>query len=376
MPELDLHYLKNFISEEELSEAAPRAEKAAEVLFSKSGAGAEFTGFVSLPKDYDKEEFERIKAAAEKIRSQSEVLIVIGIGGSYLGARAVIELLTSPLRNRIKTDGPEIYFAGCNLSPDYMYELGEICKEKDFSVNVISKSGTTTEPAIAFRFFRKLLAEKYGREGAKERIFCTTDRERGTLKALADSEGWETFVVPDDIGGRFSVLTPVGLLPIAAAGIDIDGLLAGAAAGAEEYSSGDFEKNAAIRYAAARNVLLEKGKTLELLVSYEPAFAQMAEWWKQLFGESEGKDGKGLSPVPRFFPPTFIPSDSSCRREKEAFLKRLSVSKRQDTAFPWSGTGKTLTGSIFSQEWTLARLTKRLGSGPLRRTPRAAFPIS
>lgn len=301
MPELDLRHLRNFISEEELSAAVPRAEEAAATLFSKSGPGSEFTGFLSLPEDYDKAEFARIKAAAEKIRSQSKVLIVIGIGGSYLGARAVIELLTSPLRNRIKSDGPEIYFAGCNLSPDYMYELSEICKDRDFSVNVISKSGTTTEPAIAFRFFRRLLAEKYGPEGARKRIFCTTDRAKGTLKALADSEGWETFVVPDDIGGRFSVLTPVGLLPIAAAGIDIDELMAGAAAGRKEYSSEDFEKNPAIRYAAVRNILLEKGKALELLVSYEPAFAQMAEWWKQLFGESEGKDCKGLFPCSAIF---------------------------------------------------------------------------
>lgn len=365
MPELDLHYLKNFISEEELSEAAPRAEKAAEVLFSKSGAGAEFTGFVSLPKDYDKEEFERIKAAAEKIRSQSEVLIVIGIGGSYLGARAVIELLTSPLRNRIKTDGPEIYFAGCNLSPDYMYELGEICKEKDFSVNVISKSGTTTEPAIAFRFFRKLLAEKYGREGAKERIFCTTDRERGTLKALADSEGWETFVVPDDIGGRFSVLTPVGLLPIAAAGIDIDGLLAGAAAGTEEYSSTDFEKNAAIRYAAARNVLLEKGKTLELLVSYEPAFAQMAEWWKQLFGESEGKDGKGLFPCSAIFSTDLHSLGQFVQEGKRSLFETVVRFEKARHSFPVERDGENLDGLDFLAGMDLGEINEKARLGTL-----------
>ena len=226
---------------------------------------------------------------------------MIGIGGSYLGARAVIELCTSPLRNRLCKNGPEIYFAGCNLSPDYMSEIAEICEEKDFSVNVISKSGTTTEPAIAFRFFRELLEKKYGKEEAKERIYCTTDKAKGTLKAVADKEGWETFVVPDDIGGRFSVLTPVGLLPIAAAGVDINELMAGAAEAKKVYENPNYSENEAMQYAAARNLLLEKGKALELLVSYEPSFTQMAEWWKQLFGESEGKDGKGIFPCSAIF---------------------------------------------------------------------------
>ena len=301
MPKLDFRYLKDFIPEEEFSAKAQKAEEAHRTLMTKSGAGNDFTGFVELPEEYDREEFSRILSAAEKIRSQSDVLIVIGIGGSYLGARAVIELASSPLRNRLCKNGPEVYFAGCNLSPDYMAEIAEICEDKDFSVNVISKSGTTTEPAIAFRYFRGLLEKKYGKKGAKERIFCTTDRARGTLKALADKEGWETFVVPDNIGGRFSVLTPVGLLPIAAAGINISELMAGAAEGAKEYANPDFSANEAMQYAAARNILLEKGKALELLVSYDPAFAQMAEWWKQLFGESEGKDGKGIFPCSAIF---------------------------------------------------------------------------
>lgn len=301
MPKLDFRYLKDFISEEEFAAKAKKAEEAHHTLMTKTGEGNDFTGFVELPEEYDREEFSRIIAAAEKIKNQSDVLIVIGIGGSYLGARAVIELATSPLRNRLRRNGPEVYFAGCNLSPDYMTEIAEICEEKDFSVNVISKSGTTTEPAIAFRFFRELLEKKYGKEEAKERIYCTTDRARGTLKALADKEGWETFVVPDDIGGRFSVLTPVGLLPIAAAGIDINELMAGAAEAKKEYEKTDFAENEAMQYAAARNILLEKGKALELLVSYEPAFAQMAEWWKQLFGESEGKDGKGIFPCSAIF---------------------------------------------------------------------------
>ena len=301
MPKVDFRYLKGFISEEEFSAKAQKAEEAHKTLMTKSGAGNDFTGFVELPEEYDREEFSRIISAAEKIRKQSDVLIVIGIGGSYLGARAVIELCTSPLRNRICKKGPEIYFAGCNLSPDYMAEIAEICEDKDFSVNVISKSGTTTEPAIAFRFFRELLEKKYGKEGAKERIYCTTDRARGTLKAVADKEDWETFVVPDDIGGRFSVLTPVGLLPIAAAGIDINELMSGAAEAKKVYENPNFAENEAMQYAAARNILLEKGKALELLVSYEPSFGQMAEWWKQLFGESEGKDGKGIFPCSAIF---------------------------------------------------------------------------
>ncbi|MBR2639172.1 MAG: glucose-6-phosphate isomerase [Oscillospiraceae bacterium] len=301
MPKIDFRYLKDFISEEDFSAKAKLAEEAHRTLMTKSGAGNDFTGFVELPEEYDREEFSRIISAAEKIRNQSDILIVIGIGGSYLGARAVIELCTSPLRNRICKEGPEIYFVGCNLSPDYMSEIAEICEDKDFSVNVISKSGTTTEPAIAFRFFRELLEKKYGKEGAKERIFCTTDKARGTLKAVADKEGWETFVVPDDIGGRFSVLTPVGLLPIAAAGIDINELMSGAAKAKKVYENPNFAENEAMQYAAARNILLEKGKALELLVSYEPSFGQMAEWWKQLFGESEGKDGKGIFPCSAIF---------------------------------------------------------------------------
>ena len=292
MPQINLDYLKGFVSEAEISAKKQPAEKALEALVNKTGAGAEFTGFVNLPRDYDRDELFRIKRAAEKIRSQSDVLIVIGIGGSYLGARAVIELLQSPLRNNLPHDGPDIYFAGCGLSPDYMFDIARLCEGKEISVSVISKSGTTTEPAVAFRFFRELLEKRYGKDGAKERIFCTTDREKGTLKALADREGYETFVVPDDIGGRFSVLTPVGLLPIAAAGIDVEELISGAADGMTEYLVPEFEHNSAMQYAAVRNVLYEQGNALELLVSYDPDFLQMAEWWKQLYGESEGKENK------------------------------------------------------------------------------------
>ena len=266
------------------------------MLAEHNGPGGDFTGWVTLPRDYDKEEFARIKAAAKKIKEQSEVLVVIGIGGSYLGARAVVELLASPNYNLKKKETPDIYFAGNGLSTDALLELIEIIGDRDFSVNVISKSGTTTEPAIAFRIFKGMLEEKYGKEGAKERIYATTDKARGALKGLADTEGYEEFVVPDDIGGRFSVLTAVGLLPIAAAGIDIDALMAGAAKAMEEYGKGGLD-NQAWQYAAARHALYQQGKKIEMLACYEPNFRFFAEWWKQLYGESEGKEGKGLFPA-------------------------------------------------------------------------------
>ena len=261
-----------------------------------TGEGNDFVGWVHLPRDYDREEFARIKAAAQKIQAQSAALVVIGIGGSYLGARGVIEALCSPNYNQKQKDTPNIYFAGNTLSTDALTEIAELIGEQDFSINVISKSGTTTEPALAFRVFRGILEKKYGKEGAKERIFATTDKARGTLKELADKEGYETFVVPDDVGGRYSVLTAVGLLPIAVVGCDIDALMQGAAAAREELAE-CTEANQCYRYAAARNILYRKGKTVELLASYEPAFTMMNEWYKQLFGESEGKDQKGIFPA-------------------------------------------------------------------------------
>ena len=261
-----------------------------------NGAGGEFTGWVHLPRDYDKEEFSRIQAAAEKIKKNSEVLVVIGIGGSYLGARAVIELLRSPNYNLIKKDTPDIFFAGNGLSSDAVQETIELIGERDFSINVISKSGTTTEPAVAFRVFRALLEKKYGKEEARQRIFATTDKARGALKSLADAEGWETFVVPDEVGGRYSVLTAVGLLPIAVSGIDISKLMMGAMA-EREACLADPTGCAAARYAAARNELYAGGKKTEILGCFEPAFRFFAEWWKQLYGESEGKDGKGIFPA-------------------------------------------------------------------------------
>ena len=275
--------------------AKAQAELAAKILEDKSGAGNDFLGWTDLPVNYDKEEFARIKAAAKKIQQNSDILIVIGIGGSYLGARAAIELMKSPLYNNLKKDTPDIYYVGNNISPTYLNEIVSLCEGKDFSVNVISKSGTTTEPALAFRVFREMIEKKYGKEGAKERIFATTDKARGTLKELSDKEGYETFVIADDIGGRYSVLTAVGLLPIAVAGCDIDAVMAGAAQAMNDLKA-DFDNNDCYKYAAIRNILYRKGKSVEILVAYDPAFAMMAEWFKQLFGESEGKDNKGLYP--------------------------------------------------------------------------------
>ena len=296
MLNLDLTKLEGFIPQDYLSQRMAGLEKAASMLANHDGPGGDFTGWVYLPRDYDKEEFTRIQAAAKKIQQQSQVLVVIGIGGSYLGARAVIDLLASPNYNLKKKDTPDILFAGNGLSTDALLETIALIGDRDFSVNVISKSGTTTEPAVAFRIFKALLEEKYGKEGARERIYATTDKARGALKGLADAEGYEEFVVPDDVGGRFSVLTAVGLLPIAVAGIDIEELMGGAAQAMTELSVGGAE-NPAWQYAAARHALYQGGKKVELLACYEPCFRFFAEWWKQLYGESEGKEGKGLFPA-------------------------------------------------------------------------------
>ena len=298
---LNEKFLNGFVSEKEVEYIKPYAKAAHQQLISSEGAGNDFHGWVKLPVNYDKEEFARIKIAAEKIKQNSDILVVIGIGGSYLGARAAIEFVKSPIYNNLKKDTPDIYFAGNNISPTALTELLSICEGKDISVNVISKSGTTTEPAIAFRVFKSLLVNKYGEEGAKERIFVTTDKCRGTLKQFSDKAGYETFVVPDDVGGRYSVLTAVGLLPIACAGIDIYGLMAGAAAAMNDFASDDVNENAALKYASLRNILLRKGKGTEILVGYEPYLLMFNEWWKQLYGESEGKDNKGIFPASVIF---------------------------------------------------------------------------
>lgn len=294
-------YLSSFIGENEYKGIAPAVEAAHKLLEERSGLGNDFLGWVTLPSDYDKEEFQRIKNAAEKIKKDSEVLIVIGIGGSYLGARAAIEALKSTLYNSLKKDTPEIYFVGNSISPTYLNEVISLVEGRDFSVNVISKSGTTTEPALAFRVFRELLEQRYGADGAKGRIYATTDKARGTLKELSDRNGYETFVIPDDVGGRYSVLTAVGLLPIACAGCDIDTLMQGAKAAQDGLNDPDIEKNDCYKYAAIRNILYRKGYKAEMLVAYENSFAMMNEWFKQLYGESEGKDKKGLYPTSAAF---------------------------------------------------------------------------
>ena len=289
-----------FISEEEIGYMSRLTEQAKDVLVSKNGAGNDFLGWIDLLVDYDKEEFSRIEKAAEKIKKDSDVLIVIGIGGSYLGARAAIEFLRHGFYNSLpkeKRGTPEIYYVGNSISSTYLQGVIDVIGDRDFSVNVISKSGTTTEPAIAFRIFKKMLEDKYGQEEAAKRIYATTDKARGALKDLATKEGYESFVVPDDVGGRFSVLTAVGLLPIAVSGADIKALMDGAASGRELALNEKFEDNEAMKYAAIRNILLRKGKSVEVLANYEPALHYIGEWWKQLYGESEGKDQKGIFPA-------------------------------------------------------------------------------
>ncbi|MBT1279224.1 glucose-6-phosphate isomerase [Thermoanaerobacter sp. CM-CNRG TB177] len=289
-----------FVSEKEIEYMEKHAKLSLDMVLNKNAQGNDFLGWVSLPKDYDKSEFERIKKAAEKIQSDSDVLVVIGIGGSYLGARAAIEMLSHSFYNLLpkgKRNTPEIYFAGNSISSTYLSDLLELIESKDVSINVISKSGTTTEPAIAFRVFRDFLEKKYGKEGAKSRIYVTTDRAKGALKKLADEEGYETFVIPDDVGGRYSVLTAVGLLPIAVAGISIDDMMQGAYDASTVYTKDNLNENISMQYAILRNILYRKGKAIEILVNYEPKLHYFSEWWKQLFGESEGKDNKGIYPA-------------------------------------------------------------------------------
>ena len=289
-----------FISEEEVELIRPQAEEAKELMLSKKGAGNDFLGWLDLPVDYDKDEFARIKKAAEKIRKDSEVLLVVGIGGSYLGARAAIEFLKHNFFNSVgkdKRNAPEIYFLGNNISSTYIHDLIEVIGDRDFSINMISKSGTTTEPGISFRIFKELLENKYGKTEAAKRIYATTDAHKGALKSLADAEGYEEFVVPDNVGGRFSVLTAVGLLPIAVAGADIDALMKGAAEGRNMARDNAFADNDALKYAAIRNILYRKGKSVEIVANYEPSLHYISEWWKQLYGESEGKDQKGIFPA-------------------------------------------------------------------------------
>ncbi|UQD51883.1 glucose-6-phosphate isomerase [Bacillus methanolicus] len=302
MPHVRFDYSKAlyFFHEHELTYLRDMVKVAHHSLHEKTGTGSDFLGWIDLPVDYDKEEFARIQKAAEKIKSDSDVLLVIGIGGSYLGARAAIEMLQHSFYNALpkeKRSTPQILFVGNNISSTYMKDIMDLLEGKDFSINVISKSGTTTEPAIAFRIFRKLLQEKYGVEEARKRIYATTDKAKGALKTLANEEGYESFVIPGDIGGRYSVLTAVGLLPIAVSGADIEAMMKGAAQARVDFGKSELEENLAYQYAAVRNILYNKGKTIEMLINYEPALQYFAEWWKQLFGESEGKDQKGIFPA-------------------------------------------------------------------------------
>ncbi|MEW4307536.1 glucose-6-phosphate isomerase [Rossellomorea marisflavi] len=289
----------SFFGEHEITYLSDAVKAAHHALHEKTGAGSDFLGWIDLPVDYDKEEFARIQKASQKINKDSDILLVIGIGGSYLGARAAIEMLNHSFFNTVskeKRSAPQVLFLGQNISSTYMKDLMDLLEDKDFSINVISKSGTTTEPAIAFRIFRKMLEEKYGVEEARKRIYATTDKSKGALKTLANDEGYETFVVPDDVGGRYSVLTAVGLLPIAVSGVDIEAMMDGASKAREDFGQSELSENPAYQYAAVRNVLYNKGKTIEMLINYEPGLQYFAEWWKQLFGESEGKDQKGIYP--------------------------------------------------------------------------------
>ena len=368
MEKLNFNYqfAKNFFNENELKQIKPYVELANEVLASKTGAGNDFLGWVDLPENYDKDEFDRIKKAAEKIKNDSEVLIVIGIGGSYLGAKAAIEFLSHSFYNNLPKDKrktPEIYFAGTNMSGIYLQHLIEVVGDRDFSVNVISKSGTTTEPAIAFRVFKKMLEEKYGKEEAAKRIYATTDKERGALKTLATAEGYETFVVPDNVGGRFSVLTAVGLLPIAAAGINIDDLMAGAKDAMNDFANKNMDENQALQYAAVRNILHRKGKHLELMVNYEPRVHYLAEWWKQLFGESEGKDGKGLYPTSADFSADLHSLGQYIQEGQRLFFETVVSIGKPEVEFVIESDKDNLDGLNFIAGKTLDYVNKKATDG-------------
>ena len=368
MEKLNFNYqfAKNFFNKNELRQIKPYVELANEVLTSKSGAGNDFLGWVDLPENYDKDEFARIKKAAEKIKNDSEVLVVIGIGGSYLGAKAAIEFLSHSFYNNLPKDKrktPEIYFAGTNMSGVYLQHLIDVVGDRDFSVNVISKSGTTTEPAIAFRVFKKMLEEKYGKEEAAKRIYATTDKEKGALKTLAAAEGYETFVVPDNVGGRFSVLTAVGLLPIAAAGINIDDLMAGAKDAMNDFANKNMDENQALQYAAVRNILHRKGKDLELMVNYEPRVHYLAEWWKQLFGESEGKDGKGLYPTSADFSADLHSLGQYIQEGKRLFFETVVSIGKPEVEFVIESDKDNLDGLNFIAGKTLDYVNKKATDG-------------
>lgn len=346
----EVDYFKDFV------------KTAHEMLHEKKGPGSDYLGWVDLPLQYDKEEFTRIKDAAQRIRGSSDALIVIGIGGSYLGARSAIEALSHTFHNQMKGN-TQVYFAGQNISSTYISDLLEMLADKDVSLNVISKSGTTTEPAIAFRILRDFMEKKYGKDEAQKRIYVTTDRSKGALKKLADEEGYETFVIPDDIGGRYSVLTAVGLLPIATAGLNIDQMMAGAAAAAQKYNNADLAKNESYQYAAVRNALYRKGKTIELLANFEPALHYVSEWWKQLFGESEGKDQKGLYPASVDFSTDLHSMGQYVQEGRRDLIETVLSVKKSRISWTIEEDSGNLDGLNFVAGMTMDEVNKKAAEG-------------
>ncbi len=368
MLKVDLTKLEGFMRPHEIEYLDPLVKAAHKMLHDKTGAGSDFLGWVNLPEDYDKEEFDRVKKSAEKIRKDSDVLIVIGIGGSYLGAKAAIEMMSHHFYNSLPKDkrmNPEIYFLGQNISGDYLNDVLEIIEGKDVSVNVISKSGTTTEPAVAFRVMKDYLEKKYGKEEAAKRIYATTDKERGALKSLATEEGYETFVVPDDVGGRFTVLTPVGLLPIAAAGIDIDLMMKGAAKAREDYKEDSVKSNECYAYAAARTALYNRGKDIEILVNYEPQLTYFSEWWKQLFGESHGKDGKGLFPASVNFSTDLHSMGQFIQDGRRNIFETVINVEKMNSSFTIEANEDNLDGLNFLAGKTMDEVNKNAFKGTL-----------
>lgn len=366
--QLDLTHTQAFIAPQELAAMETQILAAAKLLESRQGPGNDFLGWLDLPLKYDRAEFKRIKSAAKKIQKQSEVLIVIGIGGSYLGAKAALEFCNHSFYNNLpkkRRRTPEIYFAGTNISSTYLTHLQELIENRDFSVNVISKSGTTTEPAIAFRIFKKMLEERYGKAAARERIYATTDKAKGALKTLSSQEGYETFVVPDDVGGRFSVLTAVGLLPIAVAGIDADALLKGAADARNHFRSAPYPANGLLQYAAARNILYRKGKDIEMLVNYEPRLHYIAEWWKQLYGESEGKDGKGIFPASADFTSDLHSLGQYIQDGRRHLFETLLEIENPECELSLEATDDDLDGLNYLTGKTLDYINKKAAQGTL-----------
>ncbi len=362
---INTKYAESFIEKSELDAICAEVKAAHEALHAGTGKGNDFLGWVDLPVNYDKNEFEEIKKSAEKIKKDSDVLIVIGIGGSYLGARAAIEYCKSANYNLLAKDTPQILFSGNSISPSALNEIIALCKGKDFSVNVISKSGTTTEPAISFRVFKKMLEDKYGKEEAKNRIYVTTDKAKGTLKGLADREGYKTFVIPDDVGGRYSVLTAVGLLPIAAAGIDIDLLMKGAQDAREAFMLDDIDSNPCYRYAAMRNLLYRKGKKTELFVSYEPSFTLMNEWLKQLYGESEGKDNKGIFPASVVFSTDLHSMGQYIQDGERSLMETVVTFEKPQQEFVIEADEENLDGLNFLAGKGLSFVNKKAQEGTL-----------